>query len=208
VKLTPRNKLIAVAVGAGLVVVLLFVLLVLPQFGKLNENKTQIAEAEKQAQAAKTLLDQRREVKNAASVTDATLTQLNNAVPENPELPSLIIELQDVAYSSGVSLRAVVPGEPVQDEGEDFIAVPVDLETWGTWSDSVDFLQQLRKLSRQIRVVDFEASMLDESAATEAGIKLPPYYQVKMTSKLETYVIPSGESDSSSVPAPAPAPAP
>jgi len=86
--------------------------------------------------------------------------------------------------------------------------VPIDLETWGTWSDSVDFLQQLRKLSRQVRVVELEARLLDESSAEDAKIKLPPYYQVEMTTKLEVYVIPANQSDSSSVPAPAPAPAP
>jgi len=208
VNLTPRNRVIALAAAAGVIVILLFAVLVIPQFRKLSANRAEIDKAEQQSQAATLLLDQRREVKNAASVTDATLTQLNNAVPENPELPSLIIELQDVAYSSGVSLRGVVPGTPVQDEGADYITVPVDMETWGTWSDSVDFLQQLRKLSRQIRVVDFEAALLDESAATDAKIELPPYYQVKMTSKLEVYVIPSDVSEPSSVPAPTPAPAP
>jgi type IV pilus assembly protein PilO len=205
VRLTPRNRLIVVAVGAGIIVVLLFLVLVLPQFGKMRDLGTQIAAADQEAQAASALLDQRREVKDAASVTDATLLQLNNAVPENPELPSLIIELQDVAYSSGVSLRGVTPGDPAQEDGQGFIAIPVDVETWGTWSDSVDFLQQLRRLARQVRVVDFESSLLDETAADDANIDVPPYYQVKMTSKLEVYVIPTSSDTSSSVPAPAPA---
>jgi len=205
-KLTPRNRLIIVAVGAGLVVVLLFVVLVIPQFGKMGELGSDIEAAEQEAQAATALLDQRREVKDAASVTDATLIQLNNAVPENPELPSLIIELQDVAYSSGVSLRGVIPDEPLQDDGQPFVTLPVDVETWGTWSDTVDFLQQLRGLARQVRIVEYEAVLLDETAATDANIELPPYYQVKLNAKLEVYVIPASSDSTSSVPAPAPAP--
>jgi len=206
VNLTPRNKVIVLAVGAAVFVVALFAILVVPQFGKLADNRAQISDAETRAQAASSLLDQRRQTKDTASVTDATLTQLNNAIPENPELPSLIIELQDVAYASGLSLRAVIPGDPVAVEGEEFVALPMDLETWGTWADSVDYLQELRKLSRQVRIVDFESNLLDESSATDAGVKLPPYYQVKMTVRLESYVIPSEES-SSTVPAPAPVPA-
>lgn len=206
--LTARNKVIALAVVAGILIILLSVVLVVPQFRKMAENRAQIDEADRQSQAAKTLLDQRITVKNAASVTDATLTQLNNAIPENPELPSLIIELQDVAYSSGMSLRGVVPGAPIQNEGEQFITVPVDVETWGTWSDSVDFLQQLRRLSRQVRIVDFEASMLDENAASEANIELPPYYQVKMTSRLEVYVIPQTDAEPTNEAVPPPPPAP
>lgn len=202
-KLTPRNKLIAVAVGAGIVVVLLFAVLVIPQIKRMGDLGTQISAAEQESQAASALLDQRREVKDAAAVTDATLIQLNNAVPENPELPALIIELQDVAYSAGVSLRAVTPGDPAQGDGEDFVSIPVDVETWGTWADTVDFLQQLSKLSRQLRVAEFESSTLDESAAEEAGMELPPYYQVRMTAKLEVYVIPVSTDSTTSVPAPA-----
>ena len=204
-KLSPRNKLIAVAVGAAVVVILLFGVLVIPSIGKMNDLGTQIDAAEQEAQTASALLDQRREVKDAASVTDATLIQLNNAVPQNPELPSLIIELQDVAYSTGVSLRVVTPAEPVQDEGEEFVTIPVAIEIWGTWADTVDYLQQLSKLSRQLRIAEFESTLLDESSATDAGIKLPPYYQVATTANLEVYVIPESTDSTTSVPAPAPA---
>jgi Tfp pilus assembly protein PilO len=170
----------------------------------MNSLGEQISTAEQEAQAATALLEQRREVKDAASVTDATLIQLGNAVPANPELPSLIIELQDVAYSTGVSLRVVTPSDPTQEDGEDFITIPVAIEFWGTWADSVDYLQQLQRLSRQVRIAEFESTLLDETSGAEAGIKFPPYYQVSTTANLEVYVIPDSSESSSSVPAPTP----
>jgi Tfp pilus assembly protein PilO len=203
-KLSPRNKLIAVAVGAGLVVILLVVVLLVPAFNKMQELGTQIDAAEQEAQAAKALLEQRREVKDSAAVTDATLMQLNNAVPANPELPAFIIELQDLAYSTGVSLRAVTPNDPTQDEDEDFVTIPIALEVYGTWADTVDYLQQVRRLPRQVRIADFESTLLDESTADEAGMKMPPYYQVETVANLEIYVIPESTESDSDVPAPAP----
>jgi len=202
-KLSPRNRLIVVAVGAALVVVLLFVVLLVPAFNQMKELGAQIDTAEQQAQAARALLDQRREVKDAAAVTDATLMQLNNAVPSNPELPAFIIELQDLAYSTGVSLRAVTPNDPVSG-GEGFVTIPIALQVYGTWADTVDYLQQIRRLPRQVRVGDFESTLLDEAAAEDAGMKAPPYYQVETVANLEIYVIPDSAESSSSVPAPAP----
>ena len=168
-KLSPRNKLIAVAVAAGLVVILLFAVLILPAFNEMKDLGAQISTAEQEAQAATALLEQRREVKDAASVTDATLIQLSNAVPANPELPSLIIELQDVAYSTGVSLRIVTPSDPTQEDGEDFVTIPVAIEFWGTWADSVDYLQQLRRLSRQVRVAEFESTLARRDLGGRGG---------------------------------------
>ena len=202
--LSPRNKLIAVAVAAGLVVIALFAVLLLPTFNKMKSLGDEIETAQQQGQAASALLEQRRAVKDAASVTDATLVQLSNAVPANPELPALIIELQDVAYSTGVSLRAVTPSDPTQEGGEEFVTIPVAIEFWGTWADSVDYLQQLRRLSRQVRIAEFESTLLEETSATDAGMKLPPYYQVSTTASLEVYVIPDSSESSETVPAPTP----
>ncbi len=109
-----------------------------------------------------------------------------------------------MAYSTGVSLRIVTPSDPTQEDGEDFVTIPVAIEFWGTWADSVDYLQQLRRLSRQVRVAEFESTLLDETSGAEAGIKLPPYYQVSTTANLEVYVIPDSSESSSSVPAPTP----
>jgi Tfp pilus assembly protein PilO len=205
-KLSPRNTLIASAVGAVLLVIVLVVVLVVPQFGKLGDLGEQISTADAEATAATMLLAQRREIKNSAAVTNNTLLTLANAVPENPELPSLIIELQDSAYASDVSLRGVTPALPAVVEDQTVVSVPLSLEVWGTWSDTVDFLQRLQKLGRSVRVTQFEAMVIEESVAHDANIKLPPYYQVRTVVALETYVIPAGSESATDTSVPAPEP--
>lgn len=207
--LAPRDRLIAFSAAAVLIVIVLIVVLVVPQFGKLGDLSAQIATAEQESDAARTLLDQRRQVKDNAAITDQTLIQLANAVPENPELPSLIIEIQDTAYASGVLVRSVTPNPPVQSSPTAAIQMPMELQVAGTWADTVDFLQQLQKLTRQVRIVDFTSEVMNLTDASSLELKTPPYYPVGTTIRLETYVIPAASATGSSTAAPAaPAPAP
>jgi Tfp pilus assembly protein PilO len=214
VKLSPRDKLIAIAAGLLLVVVVLIVVFVVPQFGKLKSIGAEIEAANTASAQANALLGQRTAIKNEAAGTGSALLRLATAVPASPELPSLIIELQDAAYASGVSLRSVTPADPQLDASGKFVYAELGMEVWGTWADTVDFLGRIRnKLGRAVRVREFNSSVLTELEASPAKLELPPYYQVKTGVKVLTYVIPEGSvaasgTTSTAAPAPAPAPAP
>lgn len=205
--LSPRNKLIAVAALAAVLIVVLAVALVLPRIRQLGEVRAQVEKAIDDSGAARTLLEQRRQVRNQASVTDAKLIQLAVAVPENPDLPSLIIDLQDTAYDTGVVIMSVTPGEPIFAEGATYVGIPVALEVWGTWSDTVDFMQRLSRTERALRTLAFATAVLPaptDEAANTAGLTIPPYYQVRSTISLSAYIIPSVDASSSTPAVPVP----
>ncbi|HSK47990.1 MAG TPA: type 4a pilus biogenesis protein PilO [Coriobacteriia bacterium] len=199
-KLSPRYTLILVALGVLAVVVIAAAVLVVPQFRRLSEVETMFASVDDQVTQAETLLQTRQAAKEDAAFTDAELLELAAAVPETPDQPSLIIELQDLAYESAVQIREVEPTDLVQGNG--VVAMPMTLTTWGTWTDTVDFVQRLRRMSRQVRIVEVDSGVVDESTTDEGVEDLPPY-SVECVLQLETYVIPSAES-TSSVPAPPP----
>lgn len=201
--------MIVVAVLAAVMVIALALVLVLPRIRQISDYQTKIDAAKQEDQAAKTLLEQRTQVKKQAAATSAKILQLAVAVPEGPELPTLIIELQDTAYSSGVELRSVRPDENLQvTEGLNFVGIPVEMSLIGTWADTVDFLQQLGRLSRTVRVTNVAVEILepDEELAGQTGVKFPPYYQVKSTVKVTAYAIPAASAPATPAPAPAPAP--
>ena len=89
-----------------------------------------MVEAQAQADAAKLQLDERRGFKDRAIETNAKWLRLMNQVPDTPDLPSLIIELQDIAFASGVQLVAVQPADVVP--LDTYTAVPVSVEILGT----------------------------------------------------------------------------
>ncbi|TLM99258.1 MAG: hypothetical protein FDZ75_00515 [Actinobacteria bacterium] len=201
VNLSPRNKLLALVAVAVVVVAALAAILVFPQFGSLSSIDTEIETAKQQSAAASTLLEQRRQIKDQAAVTDAALVQLQNAMPENPEIPSLIVALQDEATAAGVRMTSVKVAEPVA--GASFVSLPLDLITVGTWADTIEFTQQLRKLDRQLRIVGLKTALAGEQQVTEAKLSVPPYYQVTSIVTIEAYSVPAAPAASSAPPAPA-----
>jgi type IV pilus assembly protein PilO len=203
-KLSPRYTLILTAVGILVFVVILAVVLVVPQFGKLAEIESMIGDADDQAAQAESLLTARQEAKEQAAFTDAALLELATAVPENPDLPSVIIELQDLAYDCNVQLRVIAPTDLVQSTG--YVTMPFEVEVWGSWADAVDFVQRVEQLERQVRIVESTTQVLDEGDLLEAVDDLDDY-SVTTTLLLESYVIPASPDQTGTVP-PAPAAAP
>jgi type IV pilus assembly protein PilO len=202
-KIGPREQLILVIVGLLVALALVAALFVWPQFQKQKELDAQIATAEQQLQTSKTLLAQRQQIKNRTAATDAQWLRLASLVPENPDLPSLIIEIQDVAFASGVQISSITPGQPVQSADKSFVVIPLKVNVAGTWADTVDYLKNLNKLTRGIREVGFTANV----APPTTGDPVLPNYSVTTPIELEAYTIPVSASGSAA-PAPTPAPAP
>lgn len=183
-KISAKDKVIVTVVALLVVLGLAIAFLIVPQFTKLSGIDQEIKEAEADVQMQETLLRQREAMKDQAAATDAKALKLGSLVPDRPDLASLIIELQDVAFSSGVKLTAISPTDPV---GADAIysTIPIDLTVQGTWTDSVDFLQKIPRLTRGIRTTGFSAGVLDNEDVPE----LSPY-PVQTLVNIEAYFIP------------------
>ncbi len=209
--LSPRNKLLVLIGIVLLVAVAMIAGLVVPAVQQISVVRQKIDQATSDADSAKVLLEQRRQIRDRAASTDLQALQLAVAVPENPDLPTLVIDLQDLASGSGVFLSSIQPGALVITEGVPHVGMPVTLVVQGPWVDVVDYLQQLQRLPRQLRVTDVNVGILPEPSeqdAAEPGITVPPYYQVEANIQLTAYIIPAGSVSATSAPAPEPAPAP
>ena len=55
-------------------------------------------------------------------------------VPESGQVPSLLVQIQDLADQSGIMFISVSPGEPKESEG--FQIIPLTLEFSGSYFDS------------------------------------------------------------------------
>jgi len=185
---SPRNRLIITIVAAALLVIALIAVLVYPQVSQLAQLRTDVEEASAQAQVAKAQLEQRRGFKDRAIETNAKWLRLMNQVPDTPDLSSLIIELQDTAFKSGVQLLSVTPAEPATNAG--FWSIPVTVEIAGTWADSVDYMQALIKLDRGLRPMTVNvAGVGSDGEPTRRNASFSPYAVMSNVS-IEAYLIP------------------
>ncbi len=202
-KIAPREQFILTVVAAVLVVVVLIAVLVYPSYTKLTSLDSDISQAQIDVSTAKSLLAQRQGIKDRSAQTDAKWLTLANQVPDNPDLPALIIELQDAAFDSGVQLVAVTPAVPTN--LGTYVSVPISIEILGTWADTVDYLQRISKLSRGLRTIQVSANVTDNtSQISRENAPLPAYFEDTKLD-LEAYMIPAstGATPAAGVPAPA-----
>lgn len=206
-KISPRDILIAAVVGIIVVAVILVVLLILPQNTRLQSIDASIKQAEQDITQAQNLLQGRQEAKKRSSMTATELLALSNAVPETPELPSLIIELQDLCAQSGLQFRTLTPGPPGpawttqgKAPAPTYLRIPIKMQVFGTWSDTVDFMQRVQKLPRQLRITTVSTIHTEQVPANPPDPM--PEVPVMTDFGLEAYVIPSASSTAAPSPAP------
>ena len=195
-KLSSKSALI-LAVAVLVVAALAFAaFLVYPKWQEIGELNDQIAVAQQEIDQAQSVLEQRQAVKADAAQTNAELLRLSNELPESPELPSLIIQLQDTTNEAGVDFVSITPEEPVQNSG--YSTVRLRLAIAGVWADAIDFMHRVSKLTRQVRTVGYTVSPIAEETGSSDT------QRVNISMDLEVYTIAPTQTGSTGVP-PAPA---
>ena len=183
-KLSHRDQLIALGVVIALLVVATVFLLIMPQRKNIKRLDTEIAQAKTEIASAKSLVGRRQDAKRDAAATEAELLRLANAIPESPEIPSLIIELQDTANDAGLELVKIAPKADL-DDMDGYRSASVGLLVRGAWADVVHYLQRIQKLNREIRVVDGVVSPVTDLDVPLAPDDDPPL-EVNITVRVYT----------------------
>jgi type IV pilus assembly protein PilO len=170
-KLTSKQKMLAVIALIAVLVIAAVLLLVVPKFGELAQLDSDLQAAQDQVSQTQALVAQLEQAKSNAALTQAELLALANQMPENPELPSVIIELQDVSNSAGVRFERITPGEAVTTPGALFKEMPISVEITGKWADVLDYVRRINGMTRAIRVTDVALSPIAASTSTTEAVE-------------------------------------
>jgi len=184
-KLSTRNQFIIAAVVLLLVAVLVVMLGIMPAFKKSTSLAAELATADTQLQSTQAILARRESAKSRVAANDVALMDVSNSVPESPDLPGVIIELQDAANSAGVDFVQITPGAPVINAGESFETVPLTVVVHGDWADIIEFLRGVDGLTRGTRVAAGAISRVEAAAGID-GVEIPAYINAQLT--LDVYV--------------------
>ncbi|MHB1137091.1 MAG: type IV pilus inner membrane component PilO [Coriobacteriia bacterium] len=176
-----------IAIGVIVVITIAFVMLaILPKFQETSAVDAEIATAETQLQTAQALLTRRQSVKAQAATNEVELMQIANQVPDAPQLPSVIIELQNVANAAGVdlptiSVATIGPGTRLAADGTtaSYNTLPLTVSYTGQWSEVIDFCRRLNRLDRGTRVTamnfSYSPATEDEDAFVSASGTIEVY---------------------------------
>jgi Tfp pilus assembly protein PilO len=108
--MTTRDRLVAIVVVALAILAGCWFLLVAPQRSKAGSLQGQISTAQSQLQTAQVSVVSNKEARDAYNHDYATVASLGKAVPSDPEIASLLVQLQAAANKSKVDFREIDQG--------------------------------------------------------------------------------------------------
>jgi type IV pilus assembly protein PilO len=198
------NRLILI-LGVLLIVLLgvgYYFLLLGPKLAELDAAATERADKEQQLAQLQQEVNELEEVRSNAPEIERQLLELSKRVPAQPEIPTLVVQIREIALASGVTQLLVEPGPPAAPpDGGDYQQIPITMTFEGTYEELQNFLLRARQLARLITINNVTYEPVDpETAGASPDAGVERLLQVEIES--EVYFQPS---DESSVAAPPPA---
>jgi Tfp pilus assembly protein PilO len=195
-----QNKVtIAAAAAVVLLSLLAYLVVVGPKRSRVNKLAEDIATTK--VELAQARIDKARS-QEAPAAPVGDLKRLTKAMPNETDMPGLVLDLARVAHEAGISFDSITPAEPVAGSG--YQKVPVALVFQGNFFELSDFLFRLRHLvdMRDNRLhVDgrlFSVDGIDFAQGTEQ------FPQIQATLNASAYVY-GGAPAATPPPAPPPA---
>ena len=141
-KALPQNAMIAVVVGAVLVLGLAgWFLLVHPQGGKVTNLKAQAADVQERIDAYN---QQVAAARSRPKIEVADVYRLAKAMPDKTDMPDLLLELSQLARDTGIRFDSISP-QPFAPIGS-YTVLPIAVTFNGNFYNLADFLYRLRSL--------------------------------------------------------------
>ncbi len=208
-------RLILAAVGALLVVLVAFFLLIRPRQSELAEVWTQVQEEENLTQTLRAQLDNLRDLQARAPQLQAELDRIRELVPQGHEVSNFIFQVDSAADASGIELTQLTPELPKQPpEGAQLGEVRITIGGRGGYFAIQDFVRRLYSLDRALRIdiLDLIAAETEEGIAMTATARIffeaPPGVTGIAPTTPTTPVAPTAAPASPAAPPPGASPSP
>ncbi len=168
-----RRVILGGVAAAVVLVVAWFLLLWSPQAQKVSDAEDRRATAEQGNQELELRLARLQSLEERRPGLEAEADALDSAVPGDPLLGELLLELDEAATSSGVSVTSITPSEPTVDASTETAAgptgIPVAIEVKGGYFELLDYVNRLEDLPR---VVVLDGLTLNAAETEASGTEL------------------------------------
>jgi type IV pilus assembly protein PilO len=215
-----RNILILGILGIVIIVVGYYFLLLSPLLQRLDEQAQARDDKQAQLEQVQQEVNELEAVRRNSPEIQSQLLELSKRVPTQPQIPTLVVQVEEIADASGVTQLSVDPEPPTAPAGGgDYQAVPVTMTFDGTYDQMQDFLLRTRNLTRLVTVTELrycrnptigeEASCEIEgeaSGATDETTTLNPAVETRLSVEVQAdvYFQPEGVPSGAETTAPTP----
>jgi type IV pilus assembly protein PilO len=165
-----RIRFILVVIAVIAVVAVCWFMVLNPLRGDIATTNASIEAEQTKLVAARAKLAQAETTRQEGKRNQARLLELAKMVPDSEEIPSLLLQIQDLADQSGIDFISITPGKPIQSGA--FWIIPLELQLSGTYFDLSDFVYRAEQMAagpgRLLAIKNLNL-LLASQAATESG---------------------------------------
>jgi type IV pilus assembly protein PilO len=144
--MSKRMRFVLMGVGLLVFALVVWFLVLNPIRGQIATTDAAIADEQTKLQLAQSQLKQAEVTKEEGKLNQARLLELAKMMPSDEELPSLLLQLQDLADQSGIDFIAITPGSPTAAQTGTYELLPLDLSFTGTYFDVSDFIYRAEEM--------------------------------------------------------------
>jgi|SRR5215210_2346132 len=177
-----RNILILGLLGIVILVIGFYFLLLSPLLGRLNEQAQARDEKQDQLAQVQQEVNDLEEIRRNSPEIERQLLELSKRVPTQPQIPTFVVQVQEIANAAGVTQLTVEPGDAAAPAGGgDYQVIPVTMQFNGTYDEMRDFLLRMRNLARLVAVTDVSYCRVPVFDEEHACAVTPPEQQEETT---------------------------
>jgi type IV pilus assembly protein PilO len=184
---TNRNLIILGALGIVLLIIAYYFLLLNPLLQRLDEQAQARESKQAQLEQVQQQVNELEEVRRQSPDIERQLLELSKRIPAQPQIPTFVVQVQEIADASGVTQLSVDPEPSTSPEGGgEYRVVPVTMRFNGTYDAMQDFLLRTRNLARLVTVTNVDYSRAGNETTTsnpsveallDVEIQADVYYQ-------------------------------
>jgi type IV pilus assembly protein PilO len=193
-----RNLIILGSLAIVLLIVGFYFLLLGPLLGRLEEADQEREDREAQLAQLEQEVAELEEVRRNSPEIERQLLELSKRIPTQPEIPTLSVQIEEIARESGVTQISLIPGTPAPPPGGgDYTVQPITMSFEGTYEELQEFLALTDDLARLVTVNGItyeEVEDLEEGTTTQPEIEQMLLVEIEAEVYFQPTEVQSGDS--------------
>ncbi len=173
-KISGRNQIYTAAALMAISVIVFFLLALRPQLSRLSSLNSEIKQERANLENAKLTLKRLSAIKEESSKTEAKAIELAEKVPDQSEMPSLLVRLQNVADDSGLDFGSFKVSDEKEENG--YVQIPISITVSGSFYDLVDYIYRLENMRRKLSITKLSISSAKNYKKLAINLEITAYH--------------------------------
>lgn len=192
-----RNPRVVLLLGILVIILMVagyYLLLLGPKRQELQTAREERVAKEAQLQQLEQQVAELENIRRNAPEIERQLLELSKRIPSQDEIPTLVVQVEQLAETSGVTQLLIQPDSPAPaPDGGNYTVIPITMSFEGTYDEMQDFLLRVRNLVRLVTVNEVTYELVQDQQTdqgTQVGLGAENLLQVEVIA--EVYAQPSG----------------